>query len=271
MKIAHDPFLLSKVVCEVRYKQGYRYLDVCGQTLVEIEKSMEGWEAREVQVQSGRLENAGVSMEFVFSAANAALTQNTRLDDEQVAWIEDDEPFKKHAHVLFSKIIDAVQPTAFTRRGIRFIDLRGVEAVPDGLKLLQQSPILRLGQGQAEKILDRRVVGESIVLRAEDETRGTRIGVGVYRRSKSVFTEEFSPEDIAQARMRPPHTEGTGQVEKMKDYAKWRHEIQRDPKIAIVVDLDCYERNEIPKLEIGEFIAWGYEERKRLLTTLFPG
>jgi hypothetical protein len=69
------PFL-QKIVFELRYAQGHRYLDRCGETFIEIEDRVPGWVPQEVTPSSGALIHLEKEILFNFNSYKLGLSQN---------------------------------------------------------------------------------------------------------------------------------------------------------------------------------------------------
>jgi hypothetical protein len=65
---------LDSVSFEVRYAFGHTYLDRCGQTLVDVERNIEGWVAGDTDVQSGALANPSTGDSVRFSPERFVFT-----------------------------------------------------------------------------------------------------------------------------------------------------------------------------------------------------
>jgi len=259
MDVEIKPYVLLQITCEVRYRQGYRYLDRCGDTLVRIEDAMPGWAASDVNLNSGSLENKEQSMKYVFGPSNAALTQT------QIS-IKSGEAFLKHAGVLITTTLDSVKPSGFDRLGIRFFDLRGVASASEGIALIERSEFLRSAK-DVSKLLGKEPSGRNLAYRVEDEKSGLTLRVATVRRSGMQLNDDIPFEDVKRAPEIPAHKQPKDQDRIRIEQIKKQKEIAEAPTLGVLVDLDFYEKR--PKdCAIIEFVKRGFEERRRILGAL---
>ena len=78
-------FQPANVVASVRFVQGYRYLDRCGEILIRLENELgEGWIPAEPSPQGGILRNYELGMELVFSSESMTIKQEELIVAEQL-------------------------------------------------------------------------------------------------------------------------------------------------------------------------------------------
>ena len=78
-------FQPANVVASVRFVQGYRYLDRCGEILIRLENELgEGWIPAEPSPQRGILRNYELGMELVFSSESMTIKQEELIVAEQL-------------------------------------------------------------------------------------------------------------------------------------------------------------------------------------------
>jgi hypothetical protein len=65
---------LGELTFEVRYDYGYSYLDHCGQTLIDLERSHPDWIAGDVNLQSGSLQNPKMNYVAAFDIRHFAIS-----------------------------------------------------------------------------------------------------------------------------------------------------------------------------------------------------
>lgn len=265
--IAIDGFSLAQIVCEIRYKQGYRYLDVCGDTLVTIEnnENIPGWAVLEAGVVLGRLEHKEKSMMFGFGPDRAHLTQVGEPLDSAEAYLT-------HAGILFKTVYEAVRPSQYPRHGIRFWDFRGVSSVEDGIELIDKHSVLKANRPGWDLLERPRMTGRDACLRAEDDSTGLRLSVSVVRRAdegkSKTFTDEFSPEETNPPKATPAYKQNKDQRRRRVEELKRLRDLKENPRVVVLVDLDYHEKQLDVSDPVG-FIKRGLDERARILPRLF--
>jgi len=76
---------LDSVSFEVRYAFGYTYLDRCGQTIVDVERTLEGWVPGDTSVQSGTLAHPATGASVQFSPDRFVFTSTSPNDVDGMA------------------------------------------------------------------------------------------------------------------------------------------------------------------------------------------
>jgi hypothetical protein len=80
MKQAITEFQPSKFLCSVRFVQGYRFLDRCGEAIIRLEDELdEGWVPGETKPTGGRLHNFTLGMVATFDSASLNVVQEEFL------------------------------------------------------------------------------------------------------------------------------------------------------------------------------------------------
>jgi hypothetical protein len=102
---------LGELTFEVRYDYGYSYLDHCGQTLIDIERSKSDWVAGDVSPQSGNLQNPKMNY-FVAFDVKRFLISGVRPRDTKT--------FAQEAHSIWATVRENLGLSDFLRAGCRF-------------------------------------------------------------------------------------------------------------------------------------------------------
>lgn len=79
--MASSPFEYHSVISSVRLVQGYRYLDLCGEAIIQLEKSLhKDWIPTEAAPKGGMLRNDTLGMATGFNAESITIQQTEYLD-----------------------------------------------------------------------------------------------------------------------------------------------------------------------------------------------
>ena len=69
-------FSILRLQLGIRFVQGYRYLDRCGEALIRLENSLaEGWIPAEATPTAGALKNAVLGMDVTFNSLGLGILQ----------------------------------------------------------------------------------------------------------------------------------------------------------------------------------------------------
>jgi hypothetical protein len=80
---ASSAFRVREFLTSIRFIQGYRYLDRCGEALVGLEEALsEGWITTETTPRAGSLKNDGLGMNLGFNSELMTVQQNDAISFE---------------------------------------------------------------------------------------------------------------------------------------------------------------------------------------------
>jgi hypothetical protein len=261
MDLQLHSYVLVQLTFEIRYRQGYRYLDRCGDILVRIENSMPGWTASDVNLNTGTLENREQAMKYVFGPANAAMTQ-ARMG------ITSGEPFLKHTAALLDATLDGIKPASYSRAGLRSFDLRGVASAKEGIELMNRSEYLR-SVGDVHKLLGKQASGRNLAYRAEDDKSGLILRVATVKRTATQLDDDIPFEEVSKPTERPAFKEPSNQARIRVEQLRKKRDIAESPSLGVLVDLDCFEKDP-REFRVIEFLERGFAQRRRILDSILP-
>lgn len=178
--------LLQKIVFEARYNQGYRYLDRCGETMIELENKAKGWIAGEAVPISGQMANDAENMFFTFNSSKLDISQH-------YADISNYKNFIDYLYKFFDITRKNLGLKEYSRFGLRYWFLYPVDSAETGRKLLQKSHIFRENK-EVEDIFGKKVKDKSAVVVLEEEGKGIRISLALaIKKGIDVKIEESVP------------------------------------------------------------------------------
>lgn len=221
--------ILQKIVFEARYKQGYRYLDRCGETMIEAENKIKGWIAGQAVPTSGYMVNEAENMLFNFSCLKLDLSQH-------YANINDYENFINYSIKFFDLVSRNLGLKNYLRFGLRYWFLYPVDSAETGRKLLHKSHIFSDNK-EVEEIFGKKVKDKSAVIVLEEGGKGTRISLALalaLKKGMDIKIEQSEPMST------PPHKLPRGQKEALMNQLKKTKKNREDPDVAILLDIDNY-------------------------------
>jgi hypothetical protein len=216
-----DSFL-GELALEVRYAYGHGYLDHCGQTLIDIERSKPDWVAGDPTPQSGTLQNpkknyyvAFDNRRFVISAIRPRETKD----------------FAEEAHSLWTIVRDNLGLSDLLRLGCRFsyyLPTRSIEDSED--KLATAGLNITYPNTLKEKKFKPKF--REMVLTLERGGVEYRVGLRGVTRSESAIPA--SSLVTADPRFLSAH-QREARLEALKAQAAY----SKNPEYAVHLDIDC--------------------------------
>lgn len=158
--------VLEQLTLEVRYENGYLYLDNCGKTFRKI---MDKWPAAKVDsasVNEAKLQIPEKYLTMVFSPDRLAMTQNYPAGISELSEFSD---------FAVNTVREFLEISAFTRVGNRFVYILKVEDEQESLDLMHKTGFFNV---PSEKVAH---IGDS-VKNANVRfhiTRGGEVGYGI--------------------------------------------------------------------------------------------
>lgn len=249
--------LLQKIVFEARYKQGYRFLDRCGETMIEVENKIEGWIAGEAVPTGGYMVNEAENMFFTFNSSKLDIAQH-------YADISNYKNFIDYSYKFFDIAKKNLGLKEYSRFGLRYWFLSPVDSAEKGRKLLHKSHIFRENK-EVEDIFGKKVKDKSSVIVLEEEGKGIRISLALaLKKGMDVKIEESVPMSTR------PHELPRGQKEALMKQLKEIKKKKEDPDVAILLDIDNYINN--PQAEcLNNFIGESIELTEKNVIKVLEG
>lgn len=144
-------FLPGQMLASIRFVQGYRYLDRCGETLIRLENNLgEGWLTAEPTPQSGALRHASLKMEVNFNSDAVSVTQRESVNIQE---------FSRVASIAYETICGVIEVERVIGPAVRIIYHRQAANLDDADAFL-----LRLGHVTARQNLINALCGTPSVI-----------------------------------------------------------------------------------------------------------
>lgn len=232
--------LLPKIVFEVRYKQGYRYLDRCGEMMIEIENKLKNWNAVEATITGCQMENKTEKMIFNCSSVKLDLAQYDKKDLKLSSFFDS-------AVATFGIVSKNLGIREFVRFGLRYWFFYPVASMEEGRKMLSANKFFNINTG-IEEMFGKPVKDRSFVVIVDKNNFGHRISLNL------VHKEGIDLEKPADAFLTTtPHKLPKGQKEALLAQLEKKKRDSERPDVAILVDIDNYKDS--PKEdELKDFI-----------------
>jgi hypothetical protein len=228
-----EPFL-DQLHMEIRYEEGFTYLDRCGQTLIDIERQCPGWVAGDATPQSGGIthpvnrQSATFNTSFFSFSASRPSNAETAITSAMKVW----EIIRVNLGVTYGN-----------RLGCRFQFLRASNSAEEAEKLIQSSPFNVAVP--AAMLENRKVTVRHPMVMLKDDQVEYRLELnGVHR-----FENPPLPSIAAQ----DPRRLSRGHRQAREDFLKQRHTYSRNPAYGVIFDVDCamYELSNITSAVIS--------------------
>lgn len=167
---------VSVAAFEVRYEEGYRYLDRSGEALVRIRRHDRSWVVVGMNPQSGQLMNSDKNLVLFFNTDRCNLGVNAELDLNGAEGKI--ERFAKESRAIYEIVTDSIGVTETTRIGIRFRFLAPADNMEEADRFVgrgSRSPLLE----EIEKSTRSRLHDAFVAYIVEDAEKGHRMRVEV--------------------------------------------------------------------------------------------
>lgn len=243
---------LDSVSFEVRYAFGHTYLDRCGQTIVDVERTLEGWVPGDTSVQSGTLAHpaSGASMQFspdrfVFASTSpsdvaglaataAAVWDIVRLNLGLSEWVRIGCRFQYLLPKASSDEVEKAMLRAPMRVALVPSSKGEVLQWPEGFQQTQQQPSVTFERGGVQYR-----VGMMSIIRTEGVSTSTLVATN----------PRLLPRNRRQARL---------------DAIRARQQYERNPTFALHFDIDCFTEDP-DAVNARQFILDQHAEAKKFL------
>lgn len=255
MTINGETALLQKVIFEIRYRYGFRYLDVCGSTLNTIQKELKEWVLPgDPNPQSGSLVSLANGCLMSFSAYLVNLSLEKPLGEGPLSE-EDYMAFLRQIDTVPEIIIDKLGVTEFSHLGFRTLYLFPKKSMEQSEKWLQDlgaysfsDPLISAFGGKIE--------ATSAIITIFGSSARYRIAfAGVERQAQMDFGQGVLN---VQARKLPKE-----QQEHLRKQMDAKKRMRQNPEFAVQLDVDCTIDDPI-KIETSRFVrdcTAEYEEK----------
>jgi len=252
-----DNFSFVSAQLTIRLVQGYRFLDKCGEAMIQLESRLgENWLPGELAPTAGNIKNETIGIHIRFNAENITVSQTDFLD-----------------HAIFHSTACAAVETLLNQFGIqqinapvlRLVAQSGRESIEQaqtdlvhmGLFLPSQRVIASLGAPTT--IEGTMCVEEDVVWQNLPVHRRRRLNASCVRQYRHIGLDDR----LARRTKLLP----TKQQEAVKALAKLRREVRPIPEFAIQIDMENLFESElrVRSFDLSRFIADSTDELTEVL------
>ena len=108
IRASRENLKIDVVAFEARYKDGYRYLDHCGETIVQVQHRNPQWVVNNATSHSGQLRNDDLNMSLIFGTTGAAFSiSKTPIEMKDAGSVV--EKFAREAEAIYQIITRGTQ------------------------------------------------------------------------------------------------------------------------------------------------------------------
>jgi hypothetical protein len=258
MKILGQHGVYHKVVYEVRYDQGFIYLDRCGTTSNRIVQNFPDWivSAQNVNPQQAPFVHAITGNKFNFGPLKYDFSLDQRINADAAIGKDDIDDFVRDIESVTAIVHEELELKQFTREGFRIWYVFPTKSDQDSrdwiCKLRGVSIHNRLVQafsGELESL------GYTIAINSDD--RKFRISVNPVERTEQL--------DLGSEALRVlPRNLPKKQREHLLEQLKAKHRLLVNPQIGVMIDVDAFVEDPI-EIAPTDFIT---ESLKRIEQSL---
>jgi hypothetical protein len=214
---------LNKLMFELRYAQGHRYLDRCGETIIEIEDHAPGWISREVTPSGGGLIHMEKDIAFTFSSYKLDAGQ----DDPK-----DTRGFCEQVGLLTDIVCKILGISTYIRIGVRFIFLYPAASMEEAEELVRRSKVV-VPDPKLVEMFGEGLRAQKHIFIFEKGQAGRRVEIGGLRREEG----KLPPELLSTEPKNLPKGQREALARKLMETKRY----SEAPRFSLQVDVDNYE------------------------------
>lgn len=224
-----------KIIFELRYAQGHRYLDRCGETFVEIENRAPGWIPQEVSPSRGALVHLDKEILFSFNSYKLDAAQDHPKDTKE---------FREQIALLTDIVCKNLGISTFVRIGLRLFFLYPAASMEEAEEMVRQSKVATPNP-KIVQIFGSVPQAQKHIFIFQNEQVGRRIEIGALRREEGRLVPELLSVE--------PRNLPKGQREALTKKLLETKRYSEDPRFSLQVDIDNYE-NDPEAFSVPSFI-----------------
>jgi hypothetical protein len=255
--------LLRRMVCEVRYQDGYLYLDHCGRLVNSLLKQAPEWVvAPEPTPQGTTLYNLHTNTQLAFSSVSASLSLDKSSSDE---FIDEEEKaaFKEQVEASLGLVLGELEVTEFRRIGYREHHYFSFDSKEESEKWLVDLGLMTVAP-ELHQAFQAKLEGLGVAFVLEGEDCRYRVALNGIERSAQIPIGETTLTIRASAMPK-------NQRHVLIDQLKKKRQRQINSAFAVLLDIDAY-LLEPEELNLAEFVEeHGQQNVKRFKEALPKG
>ncbi len=264
MIILGQKAVYHKLVYEVRYNQGFVYLDRCGTTSNRIVQNFPEWllSAQNVNPQQAPLTHAIMGIKFNFGPLKYDFSLDQRINTDAPIGKQDVDDFVREVESVSTIVHEELELKQFTREGFRvwyIFPTKSDEHSRDWICKLRgfsfQSQLIEAFSGVLESL------GFTLVIKSDD--RKFRISVNAVERTEQL--------DLGSETLRVlPRSLPKKQRDHLLDQLKIKHRLLVNPECGVMIDVDAYVEDPI-EIAPADFITESLNRIEQSLPAALAG
>lgn len=245
--------VMLKVVFEIRYRQGYTYLDRCGRTINLIQEYHPDWiltGGGQPSAQGATMFNVETGSKFSFSSLKIDVgidrpSRDGDLDEQKI------QVLSREAEELTAIVIDQLGLAEFSRIGCRVWYLFPTQTAEDAMKFLESLNLFDVSSTLTSAFGgEREAASFAVTINGQD--RKFRVGFETVERTIEVDLGDAVVNVPVQ--LLPSHERKKALIEQQKTASRRR----KHPPFAAIIDVDAY-REQPAFVKPGEFLLSSVE------------
>lgn len=238
-----EPF---SVVMTVRFVQGYRYIDRCGEALIKLEKALgELWIPDEISPSGGSFRNDALSMNAQFDSEHLTVTKTDVVDLDE---------FHDPTCKIFEILCKTFEIEIVNAPALRIAIQKGCESIEDGYHELMGFGFAKVSETVTSRIGMPTALDVVICTEKENEvfenmtTERTRFSTKVVQQ---LYQPPFDKRLMKRVRLLSQN-----QKEAMNTLLNLRSKVKEVPQFAIELDLELALESEfsVDRFDMARFV-----------------
>jgi hypothetical protein len=244
MNICGKSGVLTKIALEVRYRDGYIFLDRCGRTISEILRESPEWMPKGENPQGAGLVSMQNGCTLAFSSLHYVLLLERALGGDPLTGTSIEE-FAKQVETIAPILHGQLSLKTFSRIGCRAWFLFEADSKEDAEKWVLGLPFFRVDPKLGE-IFDGQISSASASMGVTGPDRSFQISVNAVERQVQL---DLGQEILSVRASSLPKR----QREHLSAQQKVRRKVSASPQFAAMLDIDAFQ-DEPPSIDPKDFV-----------------
>jgi len=253
-----------KLVYEVRYDQGFVYLDRCGTTSNRIAKSFPEWivSVQNINPQQAPFTHAIKGIKFNFGPLKYDFSLDQRINANTPLGREDIDDFVHEVESVSTIVHEELELSHFTREGVRVWYIFPTKSDDESLEWICKLRGLSVGE-DVPSAFSGVLESLSYTLVIKSDERKFRVTVSAVERTEQL--------DIGSETLRTlPRNLPKKQREHLLEQLKSKHRLLVNPHCGVMIDVDAYVEDPI-EISPEDFITESLKRIEQSLPVAFAG
>lgn len=183
--ISFSSLILERQIFEIRYETAFLYWDNTGKLAADLVKRFPKFKLKDINLSNSQLEWADESVVLNFSSVKADVTQE---------FPEKSEPFRDICGEISALVVKHFELSSFARAGVRLQFVLPAKDEAGARDLVRASQLVSVDE-KSLVAFGEEIMEEQVMLRVEDENRGTILRTANLKREFTVTLPRTFPVD----------------------------------------------------------------------------